>query len=263
MSYNYFQVGPLLVPSKSILGYSDYGFAIVTYEPLEEQFALYRFFFAALIIIYSLISQYYLYKWSKQIKLKNNPSNKYSLYLIYFYWFSLIGCSLHFPDNLMRPVDYYTPWFVHCGILMTQDLTSYFWIYNNTIGMYSLYQMINYKPQKCGNFKFTVHTWLMYYHASNIWTGQAHFIAAPFFGFGLFERFSVLFEGIAAIILHLYMIKLSYQREEFFKLQQERSKSSKMVERQSLLKQFENDEKVGKNAHRAPSNSTSPFRRKK
>ena len=51
--------GPLLVPTKSTFGWSEYGFAVVNYEPVEEQFALYRFFFAALIIIYSLISQYH------------------------------------------------------------------------------------------------------------------------------------------------------------------------------------------------------------
>ncbi|ETO30762.1 hypothetical protein RFI_06359 [Reticulomyxa filosa] len=183
-------------------GTSGFGSPVVIHDPFDEQYGYLRLFMALLILLYAIISLVWLYFLKK--KLKQNLTDQKAM-LILLFGLSVGVSGFHFADNLMRPVDYWTPEWIHRGLATVQDITCIYWLGNNTLGLYALYHLAWGRLEK-------KYTYMMYLYCFAIWSGQSHFIVAPIWDFHWFCIATILGEGFTSIALHIYMY-FFYSRE--------------------------------------------------
>ena len=179
---------------------------IVVYDPPNEQFSTTRYLLAASILISTIVANVWLLYRRGQI-----GDSKYSqalpfaksklMSLLILIFTTNIFWGIHWIDNIMRPVDYYTPYWIHAGIFYCQDITAI--AYN----IYLLFTIIalNAIIQNKQEYKLMCYIMLNLY-AFNIWFGIAHFIVEPISSFSIDCTLSIFGEVTFGMICHIYVL---------------------------------------------------------
>lgn len=179
---------------------------IVVYDPPDEQFSTSRYSLAASILLSTIVANVWLLyrilqigdsKYSKSLPFAK--SKLMSLLVLIFT--TNIFWGIHWIDNIMRPVDYYTPYWIHAGIFYCQDITAIAYNIYLVLTMIAINSIIQNNQQ----YKFICYIMLNLY-AFNIWFGIAHFIVEPISSFSIDCILSIFGEVIFGMICHIYVL---------------------------------------------------------
>ena len=215
--------GPILMGTNAKYEKSLYSHYIVTHDPMDEQLSFSRIIFASLMLTVSVIYQFWLYNEyninSKGHKYKLVRFKKYTIskklyrqMLVKSCWIALILSTIHFIDNIMRPVSYYMPYWIHAGIFISEDITMITFIVNTIIAMAGLYILLYHNFFYSNKYVFLLGIFILLYWIINLLIVFLHFYVSPIYNFSFIPLITIFGEGFGGlyVLYHLYIITLIF-----------------------------------------------------